>query len=386
MGMIIKIAASNSSAKDREAADVVCTGKNDECIINEQLSMLINGGTIKFYDGDYYIDSFKEEGNSAIYFGYNDGNARVVNIIGDTENKSYNTNFGVCFHVTKEAIDSCVEGETYRVFYGTELKPDAPGDFFTYTYINNVNFENFYLYLYDASKSVVGIDCSRFGASEIHQVGIFTERFFEDRFLHKKPATPCKGCIGIRTCNSSSDEMARMGIDTTDIGGLYIGYDFIGADHMILRNCFAARCCYGFVFDKSHKTITLINCADEGNTHLPLFKGSGQLTAVDFNIERFNADFIPDDPEGNTEPYAQEMEPGQWHGFISYTLQGRAFGMTHFWKNGHGRNFNTVNLCHDHNSRPENPEYLENYFDKNTNKLIIWTGECWVDAMGNVVE
>ena len=120
MGMIIKIAASNSSLKDKEMADVVCTGKNDECLINEQISKLTSGGTIKLYDGDYYIDSFKEEDNSAICIGYNDGNARAVTITGDTENKSYNTDFGVCFHVTKEAIDSCVEGETYRVFFGTE--------------------------------------------------------------------------------------------------------------------------------------------------------------------------------------------------------------------------------------------------------------------------
>ena len=383
--MIFRIAAYNSSESDKEYADIVCNGDHDERIINAQIEKLLNGGTIQLADGDYYLDSFSQEGNSAILFGYNDGHARVINIVGDTENKSYNTHFGARLHVTKAAIDSCNPGETYRVFAGTSMKPKARGDFFSMTYVNNVNFENFYLYLYDASKSVIGIDCSRFGASEIHQVGIFTESFFEDRFLHRKPATPQEGCIGIRTCNSSNDEMARLGIDTTDIGGLYIGYDFIGADHMILRNCFAARCCYGFTFDQSYKTITLLNCADEGNTHLPLFKGHGQITMIDFNIERFNADYIPDDPTGSTAPYARETEPGGWHGFISYTLQGNAFGMTHFWENGHGRNFSTVNLYHDHNSRPKYPEYLEQYFDKDTNKLLVWNGQYWVDAMGNIV-
>ena len=384
--MIIKIAAANSSDKNKEAADAICSGKYDEKVINEQIAKLTRGGTIQLFDGDYYIDSFENENNSAIFFGYNDGNARVINIIGDTENKSYNTHFGVCFHVTQNAIDSCDENGSYRVFYGTGQRPEAPGVFYTMTYVNNVNFENFYLYLFNASKPVIGIDCSHFGSSEIHQVGIFTERYFFDRFLHEKPATPCKGCIGIRTCNGSNDEMARCGIDTTDIGGLYTGYDFIGADHMILRDCTAARCCYGYVFARSKKTITLINCADEGNTHLPYFKSSGQLTAVDFNIERYNADYISDDPEGNTEPFALEEVPGGWHGFISYTMEGQAFGLTHFWKNGHGKNFTTRNLYHDHNSRPEHPEYLENYFDVKTNKLITWTGEKWVDAMGNDFE
>ena len=386
MGMTIKIAAVNSCINDKEKADIICSGKFDEKVINEQIAKLTTGGTIYFFDGDYYIDSFEEEGNSAIYFGYNDGNARVINIVGDTENKSYNTNFGVRFHVTKQALDSCDVDNTYRVFYGAGKKPEAPGVFYLYTYLNNVNFSNFYLYFHDASKPIIGIDCSHFGASEIHQIGIFTEKYFHDRFMHVKPATPCKGCIGIRTCRSSNDEMARLGMDTVDIGGLYIGYDFFGADHMILRNCFAARCCYGFVFNTSKKTITIINCADEGNTHLPLFKGKGQITFIDFNIERFNADFIPSDPEGNIEPYAQECEPGEWHGFISYTLQGNAFGVSHFWKNGHGKNFKTINLYHDGNSRPEHPEYLESYFDTKTNKMITWTGEKWVDAMGNLVE
>lgn len=385
MGAFVKIAASNSSDKNKKCAGVICTGTNDELLINEQILQLEKGGTIQFLDGDYYIDSFPNENNSAIYFGYNNGSARVVNIIGDTENKSYNTHFGAVFHVTKNALDSLPLGESGRVFYGSGKRPDAPGVFFAMTYINNVNFENFYTFFYDASKPIIGIDCSHFGSSEIRQVGIFTERYFEDRFLHEKPATPCKGCIGIRSCNGSNDEMARIGINTTDIGGVYIGYDFIGADHVIMRDCLAARCCYGYVFDYSEKTITMLNCADEGNTHLPLFHSKGQLTSIDFNIERFNAEYIPDDPENNTQHYACEDEPGSWHGFISYTMQGHAFDMSHFWKDGCGKNFTTVNLFHDHMSRPESPEYLESYYDKELNKIIFWNGDNWIDAMGNIV-
>jgi hypothetical protein len=386
MGKKIIIAAIDSCEADKNRADVVCSGQYDELVINEQIAKLTNGGTVQFLDGNYYIDSFPSEDNTAIYFGYNDGRARVVNVVGDTENKGYNTDYGVCFHVTKRALDCCKEGESYHVFFGTEQKPEAEGDFFTFTFVNNVNFSNFYIYLYDASKPIVGIDCTHFGSAEIHQVGVFTEAFFRDRFVHLKPATPCKGCIGIRTCIHSNDEMARMGMDTMDIGGLYIGYDFCGVDHMIARNCTAARCCFGFRFAYSYKTLTLINCADEGNTHLPLFSGKGQLTAVDFNIERFHDDVIPDDPEGDTDPYAREVQTGRWHGFISYTMQGDAFGLTHFWKDGHGRNFTTVNLKQQRISRLEHPEYLATYFDTATNKTLTWNGEIWVDAMGNPAE
>ena len=128
----------------------------------------------------------------------------------------------------------------------------------------------------------------------------------------------------------------------------------------------------------------MINCADEGNTHLPRFNGSGQLTNIDFNIERFNADFIPDDPEGGGSAQAEEETPGSWHGFISYTMQGEAFGLHQLWKEGHGTGFRTVNLYHDRNSRPDYPEYLEAYFDRRLNKTLTWNGNSWIDALGNI--
>lgn len=385
MGMTIKIAAANSSEADKKRADAVCLGQYDELVINEEIKKLTYGGTIKFLDGDYYIDSFPEKHNTAIFFDYNNGIARVINIEGDTENKTYNTRFGVVFHVTENALNSIPEGEEARVFGGEDERPEAVDCYFRYTHVNNVNFSTFYIMLNDAQHQVVGIDCRHFGGSEISVVGVYTEQYFDDRYTHLKPATPKKGCIGIRSCHGSNDEMARLGIDNTTVGGLYTGFEFCGIDHLIMRNCFAARCCYGYVFNYMDKTMTMINCCDEGNTHMPLFNAKGRLTAIDFNLERFDSAYIPDDPDGNTEPYAAETEPGGWHGFISYTLQGRAFGVDHFWKNGCGRNFKTVNLFHELSVRPHSPEYLETYFDNELNKLITWTGEKWVDAMGNEV-
>ena len=90
MGKKIIIAAANSEISDKEKADFICMGKNDQNTINNAISLLTKGGTIQLLDGDYFIEDFPNEGNSAIYIGYNNGNARVVNIIGDTENKSYN--------------------------------------------------------------------------------------------------------------------------------------------------------------------------------------------------------------------------------------------------------------------------------------------------------
>ena len=341
----IVIAASNTDPQDKKLADFVCTGKNDERVINKAIEKLKYGGTIQLLDGDYNIDAFEQDGNSAIYFGFNDGNARTISLVGTTENKSYNTRFGVTLHVTEKAFSTMNDKEVYRVFYGTAQKPEYEGVFFKYTYINNVNFENFYLYFFNAQKKLIGIDCRRFGNSDIRQVGVYTESYFEDRFLHRKPATPVEGCIGICTTKGANDEMSRLGLDTVSAGGLYAGFCFCGVEHLVMKQCTTARCVIGYLFDRGgHKTLTMINCCDEGNTHLPVFNGSGQITMIDFNIERLSAKNIPDDPTGNEEHHAYEKKPGGWHGFISYTMGGRAFGLTSFWAEGSGKNFKTIDL------------------------------------------
>lgn len=376
------VAAANSSARDKAAADFVCTGKNDERFFNEAISRLRFGGTLKMADGDYFFDAFAEEGDTAVLFGFNDGDARTINLEGTTENKSYNTRHGVSIHVTKAAVEAARGGGPKFVFRGTEKRPPSRGAFFSMTHVNNVNFANFYLFLHDASAPICGISGNGFGSMFLSQVGIYTEKYFDDRFLHRKPATPAKGSVGVISLHNSNDEMARIGYDFVNVGGLHTGFLFQGVDHLVLRDCSAARCCYGYrTTGRAAKTLTMINCCDEGNAHLPFFGGTGHLTAIDFNIERFNAAFIPDSPD-NTGPWAVEETPGGWHGFISYTMQGEAFGLKKFWKDGCGINFRTENLNHSRMERPDCPEFLETYFDRATGRTLTWDGSRWVDALG----
>ena len=87
----VRVAAANSPVSQKAAADFVCTGTNDERVINEAIGRLVFGGTVRLADGDYFVDAFEQEGNSAICFGYNGGSARVVRLAGTTDNKGYNT-------------------------------------------------------------------------------------------------------------------------------------------------------------------------------------------------------------------------------------------------------------------------------------------------------
>ena len=325
----IVIAASDTPAKDKKLADYVCKGSNDERVINKAIESLKYGGTIQLLDGNYYIDAFEQEGNSAILFGFNEGRARTITICGTTENKSYNSQYGACIRVTQKAMDAMDPEQTYRVFYGTPQKPVDPDtgknnwkdNYFAYTYINCANFENFLLFFANAGKKLIGLDCSKLGNCEINLVGIYTEKHFEERYLHLPASTPAEGCIGIISPRRSNDDTSRLAFNTVCIGGLYIGIKTNAIDHLIMYNCSVARCTIGYWFDgPGAKTLTMLNCADEGNTHLPRFTGTGHLTCIDFNIERFTAESIPLDPTDNPEHRALEEVPGGWHGFISFTI------------------------------------------------------------------
>jgi len=346
------VAASNSRAEQKRAADWTCTGTNDERTISAAIASLTEGGTVLLLDGDYNVDAFDGEGNTAILFGYNGGNARTVTLSGVTENKSYNTRHGATIHVTKRAMDAMGTNGSWRVIGGTARKPKAEGDFFSYTHVNNANFAKFFILFHDASKPLVGIDGRNFGNMSLDLTGVYTESYFRDRFLHLKPATPCRGSVGYWSVPSSNDEMSRVEYAYANAGGLHTGFVLEGVDHLVMRSCSAARCCYGYVFKDCTKTLTMLNCCDEGNAHLPKFVGRGHLTAIDFNIESFNAAYIPDTPETGASRFATETVRGGWHGFISYTMQAKSFGRGVepwggpgvFWERGHGRNFRMQDL------------------------------------------
>lgn len=380
----IYIAASNSTDNFKAVADYICTGEHDEVIINKAINSLLYGGTVQLFDGDYYIDGFDHEDNTAIYVDYV-GYARTINIIGTTENKAYLSRYGVTIHVTESAMNAMSPNEEYRVFGASSQLvriEDWP------CWPNNCNIENMYIYLNDVSKKIIGIDGRHFGSMFLKQIGVYNKDYFMQRFTHVRASTPCKGSIGVISIGTSGDEMARIGMDTVNVGGLYYGILAKEVDHLIMRTCTTARCSYGYVFEgKVYKTMTMINCCDEGNTHLPKFIGEGHLTCIDFNIERLNPDHIPFDPDGDTEKFAVEETPRGWKGFISFTLQGGACDMYSFWKEGSGLEFNTVNLNNKLSGRIRNeyPEYGNQFLDLNTNKIIIWNGTNWVDCMGEIV-
>ncbi len=338
---MVYIAASDSTASDKQFADFVCDGVNDEIEIQAAVDALPYGGTIQFLDGNYYIDSFDANGYAVTIKA--SGYARTLTLKGKTENKSYASHYGCVIHVTANAYANLSDSGNYIVFGSL---PTATFEVYGYPcFANNVNFENMYIMLYNSQKPVVGIYGQNFGSLYCKQVGIYSEQYFYDRFAHVKPATPVVGCIGVISVASSNDEMARIGYDCLNVGGLHTGIQIKNADHIIMKTCTTARCVVGYDFiGNCPKTLTSINCADEGNTHLPKFSNVGHLTMIDFNIERFDDAYIPDDPSGDTVRGATETQNGGWKGFISYTMQNNAYTIPKFFESGSGSGFTVVNL------------------------------------------
>ena len=351
----VLVAAYNARSFEKVKADFVCNGTNDERVINAAIARLVYGGMVRLADGDYNIDAFEQEGSSAVLFGYNDGMTRVITVRGTTESKVYGKARGAILHVTEKAMKAMTTNTTYRVFYGAGRIPEGPGDTYTYTHVNNVNFINFIIRFHDASKPLIGIDGRHFGSMELDMIGVYTERYFPQRYEHLPITTPYEGSIGVYSLPGSNDESARNRYNEVNVGGLHTGFVLDEVDHLVMTGCMAARCVYGYHFrNGSPKTLTMINCCDEGCTHLPLFSGrGGHVTMIDFNVERFNAAYIPIDPSGRPGGHAREERPGTWRGELTYTLQGNAFdvqkcenGMrSNFWSEGCGRNFRTRNLA-----------------------------------------
>lgn len=387
------VAAYNSPARDKKRADYVCTGTNDELVIQQAVNdqRIRYGGTLQLLDGIYNIDSFPNtdsDGNhvAILFGGYAADNARVLDVTGTTRNKGYNSEWGVSIHVSSSAIAAMNDTDTYVIFKGAKTRPSNYPD---YTYINTVNFYKMNIYIGDAQKKMVGIDMAYFGASYLEDIQVWTESYNAKRMNHQKPLTPVDGSVGIKTMNGSND-MCRVRWSFVSCCGMHKGFVIRSVDHLIMMNCAACRCVYGFYFENGtpKASLTLISCIDEGCVHLPYFGGSGHITAFSFAVERFDYRYYPDDPAGNTEFYAQEATPGNWIGTIEYTIQGwsSANGTKltgtdqHFWKSGQGRKIRTRNLNSDHTgySQPNAGEYLEQYFDTTTNTWKTWNGSAWV--------
>ena len=116
---------------------------------------------------------------------------------------------------------------------------------------------------------------------------------------------------------------------------------------------------------------------------------------ISFNLERVGSRA----PGGKLGSRMRETHPGTWRGQIGFTLQPRwsdinAVDEPLWAEDGSGKGFRTVNnahkpACSSAERRSYYPQYQQQLFDTDLNKLLICTDpvkRIWRDALGNIVE
>lgn len=393
---IIYIAATNSTDNDKKIAKYVCDGVNDEVEINTALSDIGECGTVYLLGGDYYIDNFQS------YSGYaktaiallpiNGKRMRGVTIKGISH--YFN---GTNIHVTKNAFNSVKEEEQPCV-----INALAPNN--THW---RVDIQDLAIILPDWKRKAIMINLDHCGCGEEKNLKLTA---FGDASLSNaeyKPndfsnTSPIDGLVGIRSfAGWTYGDTTRF--DNISVWGCHVAFQ-LGAEHLICNSLRARHNYCGYTFGEYHSEVnygafdhptTLINCCDEQSYQGPIFSYCGVLdpkfdTARDRKLQ--GVTFI----DYNTEHFtklAKETNPGTFCGVIMYHPSDGTYGAyvnAKFWEDGSGHNFKTVNLTHAKGGtsavrKTYAPNYMQQYFDTDLNKLLIYDGVSWKDLLGNVV-
>lgn len=411
---IIKIAAFNSDLADKENADFVCSGENDEKIIQPVIDMVVSGkgGTILFANGDYYLNSFQENGEEefknpcCLFMTYQDNINRYqqIRLIGQNcslRNTGVDIKNGVQFHLTETAYNSITRQVDIFGIYA------ATGKFRTWKLA--VEVENIAVVLPGNQKPFIGFNFEyAFRASSKNLFVAFETASVDD--------IPAEDTVGYRLATGSNFGVGNIHQNLVAYA-CREGFQVSG-EHLILMDCKARRCWYGYTFNNFLQTCgnlgnvnhpnTLINCCDEQGQNMPYFAdmtyapgmttseiGTNQaIDFISFNLE-WNTQLDPDTPK----EYAKEQTPGRYRGRIDYTVETGNFSQNvvniPFWDptGGNGSGFRTI--CSTHKkvgTSSERNSYQPNlgqeFYDTNLNKMcycIDTETKKWVDAMGNKV-
>lgn len=400
----IYVAASDSPNRFKNSADLVCTGTNDEQVIQRAINMAKPTGSVIFAVGTYNIDSFQSP---------TDGGARyailipkdrgVIKLIseGFKGNTSGDT---AIFKVTQScynALDSNVEYDIIRseCNNGNVAFPNSM------IYVDGINFD-----LPGNKKKICCINGWYASTLSVKNVGAVCISSFDNTEI------PVDGCVAIRGTQGSNNG-TRNEITHCFVFGFYEGFAVSG-EHMIVTDCGTRHCWYGFTFNRKNgqnhgaytHPMTVINCADELSFCMPYFGHNGEyaqtdglggrqnITFIDFNLE-WLASYWGKSPNGGV--LATEEQPGEWYGEIRYTIQTGYGGNSknsvsqYFWaSDGSGKNFKSINgaqktMCTTAERTSYAPTYAQVVYDTDLGKMVVCVdpiNKVWQDFSGNVVQ
>jgi len=394
----VRIAAHDSSEEARSGADVVCTGVHDELAIQEVLDGFSaspeDGYTILFHDGTYNIGSFYSDEDYLQPTAIRIGVMRALVFRG--VNECAVRHEGVVFRVLPEAYEGLDPSAQVSVIACSTKNPQN---------YNHITLKNFRMIFPDISHKVIGINTYNAGAAILENLNLTCLGAGPGRM-------PAEGSVGVRGSAINPNGVGHHWTDVVCLG-FYEGFQ-IGGEHLVGINLLGYRCYYGYTFGnydiynyaRSHARygvwehpITLINCGEELCASLPLFnvcgasyrpnsKGYQVVDLISHTVEyrpKENPTLAPVLP-------ARETVPGTWCGNISFCGNELAESWENsvsvpFWAEGSGHRFITRNSAHAPAGTMEErlgytPMYMQQFYDTDLEKLLIYNGEDWVDTSG----
>ena len=405
----VRIAAADSRAEVRAAADFVCTGTNDERVIQRAVDRCRETGRqLHLGAGLYRLGSVRDFG---------DGGPRAAvclrnmhrefafvgerrQITGWPTNMTVN---GVILYLQPRALAGA-KGTSVDIVRGEWSERGIMNG-------SALRMENIAVYAPDSQHPLRAVDLQRVNSAEIRNVvlrALGTALLNGLTYPYGNPPPPHPESIGLTLTDGSNN--APVNLVNVSASGFGQGFQ-VGGEHVVMVNCAATFGGYGFTFGNYpyhcafNHPITLINCCDEQNIHLPLFASCGdkggalhgrqEVTMISFNCERV-AEHAPGRKLGDL---MRETRPGTWRGNISFTRQPKWGAVNSvdepLWAaDGSGVGFVTRNTAHKPACGTAErlsyaPQYMQQVYDTDLNKLLICTDpvrRIWRDAQGKVVE
>ena len=402
----VRVAASNSRAEAKSAADYVCTGTNDELVLQRAIDDCARTGRDLYLStGLYRLESVRDFGDGGPKTAVLLRNMyRRFSVIGDRPGVGGWPKDMPKFNAPVLYLDPAVVGDA-----GGESVDILRGGWSERGIMNGsaLRMQDLVVSAPNSQCRMRAIDLRRTASVELRNIslqafGEATMKGLKYPFDGIRP--PIADNIGITLTDGSNN----IPVELFNINSIGFGQCFqVGGEHVVMVNCIAAFGLYGYTFGNYeyhcgfNHPITLINCADEQNVNMPLFASCGdvggkvhgmqEVTMISFNFERVEA-FVPGKKLGDL---MRETRPGTWRGQIGFVTQPKwesvnAVDLPLWAEDGSGRGFRTVNnahkpACGSAERRSYYPQYMQQVFDTDLNKLLICTDPArrvWVDANG----
>lgn len=395
------IAASDTLEQAKREADFVCSGINDEIVLQKAIEKCVEQDkNLYLLNGKYCIDGFYDFGDGGTRTALCFPNCcREIALIGQNFPEKHED--GVRFYVSANALSTIGEEgvSVIRTTY-TEIGLGSG---------SSLKLENLKIWLSHNQKPIRCIDLRRCDRPELKNI-LLNSYADMNAGLGNPPIIAAEGCIGLTMTDGSNQSYSNY--TNVLVSGFYEGIQ-VGGEHVVMINCGTIMNYYGYTFGNyeincgANHPITMLNCYDERNVNLPLFNSCGdadgkggrihgeqEVSMISFNIERI-AEQSPGKKLGDC---IREIFPGTWRGNIDFTAQPAWCHINEknfkLWENdGSGTGFKTRNNCHKLVCTTEErlsyyPTFAQQLFDTDLNKMLICIdveNKKWVDFNGNEV-